>query len=148
MPEIRPEVDAEAVAVAYLNQDDDFVALAGGPKASTNLPRDWAPEPDGDPVRLRVTRVGGPIDLRDPVGHLDAARLQLEAFAATDDEASALCRLARARLVVIATSTFTYPGAAINGARKDAGPQRRDDPTTSIECYFGTVILFVHPTAV
>lgn len=148
MPEIRPDVDAEAVAVAYLNQDADFLELAGGEKASTNLPRGWAPEPDGDPVRLRVTRVGGPVDFRDPVGHLDAARLQLDAFAGTDGEASALCRLAVTRLLVISTSGFSFPGAVITGCRRDQRATRRDDPKTELESYFGAVILYVHPSAV
>lgn len=148
MPEIRPEVDAEAVAVSYLNQDADFLALAGGPKASTELPRGWAPDPDGDPVRVRVTRVGGLPDPRDPVGHLDRARLQVDAFAASSADASDLCRLAISRLLMISSSGAEYPGAVVTGCRRDLGLQRRDDPSTEIESYFAGVVLFVHPSAV
>lgn len=143
MPEIRPEVDAEAVVVSYLNQDDDFLELAGGPKASTELPRSWTPD-DGDPVRLRVTRVGGVGDGL----HLDRARIQIDGFASGSDEASALVRLALARLLVISSSGFRFPGAVVTGSRKDLGLTRRDDESTKLESYYAGVILFVHPVAV
>ena len=143
MPEIRPEVDAEAVVVSYLNQDADFLELAGGPKASTELPRNWTPD-DGDPVRLRVTRVGGTGDGL----HLDRARIQIDGFADGSDEASALVRLALARLLVISTSGYRHPGAVVTGSRRDLALTRRDDESTKLESYYAAVILFVHPSAV
>lgn len=148
MPEIRTPLDFEAVAVSYLTADSELTALAGAGKVAVDLPRGWAPAPDDDPMRVRITRIGTLVTRLDPVLHLEAARLQIDGFAGTSEEASAVTRLALARLLVIAGNGPEFPGAVITDCSLDLGLQRRDDPTTHLPSYFAGVILVGHPVAV
>lgn len=148
MPEVRPGVDYEALVIGYL-RDSELVEDYAGPDAvGKKLPRGWAPGPDGTPGRLRVTRIGGAPDPRDPVGHVARARLQIDAFAATTGAAFDLAAVAVAELLVLPRSGWRYSGAVVTAVQLARDVTARDDPTTTIPGYYAEVILTGHAVGV
>ena len=148
MPEVRPGVDYEALVIEYLRASALVEDYAGPDAVGKKLPRGWSPAPDGNPGRLRVTRIGGASDPRDPIGHVARARIQLDAFAATTGDAFDLAAVATAELLILPRSGWRYPGAVVNAVQLARDVTARDDPTTEIPGYYLEVILTGHAVGV
>ncbi len=135
-------VDAETLAVAYLKTVDDVTDLVGDDGISTELPRSWVA---GD-RHVRLTRIGGlPVDA---VGHLDRARLQIDAFGADGEDAHAIAGQVLLAFRRLPASAFTYPGAVVTGAAQDLGLSGSPDPDTDAPRYLFGVVLYVHPVPI
>lgn len=132
-----PQIDAETLAVGYLAQSAAGDLCSG---VATALPRGWTPD---DP-RLRVTRLGGLPDPRDPIGHVNRARLQIDAFAPSSSDAYELAAQALADLENLPSSGFETPGVVVTAVRQSVGIARQDDPRTGGPRYFLEVILYAH----
>lgn len=128
--------DAELVAVAYLRQQSDVAALVGA-RVSTELP--------ANPTYplLKVTRIMGvPAVPR----RLDAAYLQVEAYADTKAQARLLAATAHAALWA---ATGAHAGAVITGASDALGLGWVPDPafTPPKPRYLFAVTLYAHPAS-
>lgn len=106
--------DAEVLLVAFLAEHPALAALHGG-RVGTQLDR-------GRPA-LRVTRVGG----TPPAWWEDAPELQVEAWAATQDEASVLIRTVIEALEEV---DGQHPEGAVRGHEVHFGPLWSPDPDT------------------
>lgn len=148
MPDVRPGVDYEALVIAYLRASELVEDYAGPDAVGKRLPRGWAPGPDGNPGWVRVTRIGGAPDPRDPVGHVARARLQVDAFAGSTGAAFDLAAVAVAELLRLPRSGWRYDGAVVNAVQLARDVTARDDPTTEIPGYFAEVVLVGHAVGV
>jgi hypothetical protein len=137
--ELYAPVDAETLAVAYLKSVADLTALVGVEGISTELPRDWVA---GD-AYVRLSRIGG--TPADSVGHLDRARIQVEAFGATGEDAFSIAGEALLAFRLLPGSSFDYAGAVVTGVDQDLGLSSQPDPETDAPRYLFGVVLFVHP---
>ncbi|MGH9001914.1 MAG: hypothetical protein ACRDYV_02180 [Acidimicrobiia bacterium] len=137
MAELYAPVDTETLVVDYLGTVDAL----DGVGISTELPRDWTA---GD-RHVRLSRIGGiPAD---NVGHLDRARIQVEAFGATGEDAFAIAGEALLALRLLPGSAFVYAGAVVTAVDQDLGLASLPDPETDAPRYLFGVVLYVHPTA-
>lgn len=121
--------DAEVLLVAFLASHPLLVPLHGG-RVGTQLDR-------GRPA-LRVTRVGrGPADWWE-----DAPELQVDAWAATQDEASVLIRSVIAALEDV---EGVHAEGAVRGHEVVRGPIWAPDPDTTEARYLLDVVLLTYP---
>lgn len=148
MPDVRPGVDFEALVIAYLRASSLVEDYAGPDAVGKRLPRGWAPGPDGSPGFVRVTRIGGAPDPRDPVGHVARARLQIDAYAATTADAFDLAAVVVAELLRLPRSGWRYSGAVVNAVQLARDVADRQDSTTEIPGYFAEVVLVGHAVGV
>lgn len=126
--------DAELVAITYLRSVAEVSAIVGTrvfweiPNAPT-----W-------PL-LRVTRIGGTASVP---RRLDAARLQLEAWASTKGAATTLARTAQAAMW---EARGTHAGAVISGVDDSLGLQWIPDDSSSPPRprVLWSQILYLHP---
>lgn len=142
-----PPVDWEDLVVEFLNQAPEVLALHAAPAAWTDLPREWAPDPDGDPAALRISKVPS-APLADARGHVDRARIQIDSFGATPKDAFDLCRAALVAVLRLDVDPWRYPGAVVNTVGETIRLQRRDDPKVQLPRYFTEVVLTGHPVSV
>jgi hypothetical protein len=125
--------DAELVVTTYLRNQPDVFALVGT-QVSTELP--------ASPVfpLLRVSRIGGtPAVPR----RLDAAHLQIEAWATT--KATARNVAATAHAALWAAGNATNNGAVITGVDDTLGLSWLPDPVTGRPRYIFGVAVYIHP---
>lgn len=108
--------DAELVAVTYLRQHADVVALVAS-RVYTELPASptW-------PL-AKIVRIGGPPAAR---GTLDPATIQCEAYADTKQAARELAATAQAALAD--ADGFTHAGAYVTASEPLSGLQWLPDP--------------------
>lgn len=138
MTDYPEALDLETVAIAAVAP-----ALAGdvgnAEWTAGKLRRGWK---KGDRA-VRITRTGGtPVDW---VGHLQRARLQIEAFAEDDETAFRLA--ARAVVELRRLEGQTLGVAVVTAVNTDLDPRRQPDPPTDAPRYVAGVILFAHPGA-
>jgi hypothetical protein len=131
--ELLAPVDAESLAIDYLNDGGDLAPASG------KRPHDWQA---GDPW-IRVTRIGGVPN--DGIGHLDRARLQVEAYDADEPTAFASAGAALTKLRLLPSSGFEFAGAVVTGVDQDLGMTNSPDPETGADRYLFGVVLYVHP---
>lgn len=137
MPEIMLPVDAETVAITALAAG--AAGTAAGGKVLGRLPRGFSA---GD-VAIRVVRIGGvPVDW---VGHLDRARLQVDAYDGSDEDAHALAALALVDLLQLRGQTVA--GGVVTEVRQDGALRNFPDPDYDAPRYTFGVVLYTHPTA-
>lgn len=146
MAEFRDPVDVEALLVAYFEQDSTVTAALGAHPAWTDLPRDFAPAPDGVPGALRVTSLGG--QSPDPAGHVTTSRIQIDAFGAAPADAWHYATVTTTALRQLPGSGWRYPGAVVTSTVVSAPRRLPNDTTTAIPAYFVEVVLVHHPVAV
>lgn len=138
-------LDLETVAIEYLSGRADLLELLGGDAelVSGKLRRGWT---KGD-LAVRIVRVGGtPVD---HVGHLDRARLQVEAFAGDDLAAHDLAARALVELRTLEGRKVEVGAArgVVTAVEQDLGLRRQPDPITDAPRYLFGVVLYGHPTA-
>ncbi len=138
----RPEVDAETIVVDYLSADSTPTSSTVDGVADA-LPRGWTK----DSLRLRVTRLGGAPRPGDPIGHLNRARIQVDAFGPDSSSTFAAAARALADLRNLPSSGFETPGAVVTAVEVELGIQRADDPPTNAARYVFGVILYGHAVA-
>lgn len=143
MPLIRKLVDVEALAVAYLEQDDDLGALVGGTgdaaRISTELPAGFRPE-----GRLQVFAATSS-ELDAATHYLDRAVLQVNGYGATKAEAFDVT--AEAIRALLEAPQAEHAGAVVTAAARLTGPAWNPDATTNPPTprYLASVALTVHP---
>lgn len=123
--------DAERIAIDHLNGDGAVTATA-----SSRYPSDLE---DVLP-RLRVQRIGG--TLADEQGHLDRARLQVDAVA--DTKANARTAAAEALASLLRAAEEDHALGVVTRTTNDLGLTYQQDPDTALPRYFFGVTLTVH----
>ena len=125
--------DAELVVVTYLKSHDDVTALVGN-RVITELP--------AAPIfpLLRVIRIGG---LSPAPRRLDAAHLQVEAWAATQETARLVAATAQAALWEAGNATNN--GAVITGVDNTLGLSWSPDPPSNRPRYLFSMYVYSHP---
>jgi hypothetical protein len=124
--------DAELLATTYLRTVPEITTLVGS-RVGTTLPA----EPQFP--YLVVRRYGGLPPVR---GHLDQARLQVDAWGRTKQEARYLAATAQAALHAMPQAT--HSGAVVTGVDDDLGLTWQPDPDTDTPRYLVGLALYVH----
>lgn len=137
MPDQYEELDAEALVIDYLKGRAAVTALVPAAAISTRLRRGWQA---GEPA-LRIRRIGGTAT-EATAAHLVRYRVQVEAFAGTTADASALARRVDLELRRMPASSF--PGAVVTDVRKDLGISDVGDPDSDSERYLFGAVLYAH----
>jgi len=141
MTDFLPPVDVETLTVDYLKTVAAVTSLVGVDGVSGDLPRAWNP---GE-RHVRVTRVGGlPTDR---AAYLDQARIQIDAFGATDIDAHTVAAATLLALLRLPTAGYSHPGAVVNAVRQDLGLANLPDPDSDAPRYLFGMVLTVHPTS-
>jgi hypothetical protein len=125
--------DVELLATIYLRTVGEITTLVGS-RVGTSLPA----EPQFP--YLVVRRYGG---LPPVPGHLDAARLQVDAWGRTKQEARYLAATAQAALHAMPQATHT--GAVVTGVDDDLGLTWQPDPETDTPRYIVGLAVYAHP---
>lgn len=134
---VRTLPDVEAVVTAHLRASAEVQDLTGGgaPRVGTEL---YA----GDTAALKVTLISGEERL---ARHLDAARIQLDAYGGTKAQARTLIATARAVLVEMPS---THAGGVVTDIRTLVTPWW--NPDTGFEParprYTADLEIVLHPT--
>jgi hypothetical protein len=124
---------AELLAVTYLRGVAEVTALVAG-RVGTAVP--------AGPTfpYLVVRRFGGIPPVR---GHLDAARLQVDAWGRTKTEAR--YRAATAQAALLAMPQAAHAGAVMTGVADDLGLTWQPDPEDAQPRYLFGVVTYGHP---
>lgn len=131
------EPDYEVIAVDWLKDSAEVIAVVPATSISTKLRRPWQP---GD-VALRVRRIGG-LPTEGSAEHLGRGRLQVECFAGDEDTAARGARLALARLRALAGTTDG--DVVVTEVRTDLGLANVPDPDSDAERFLVGVVLYAH----
>lgn len=131
---LRLGADAELLVITYLRAHSDVQAALGGQYVSSALPA----EPSWPWVT--VQRIGGAGF--GPRGWLDVARLQVDAWADTKQNA-------RSAAANILAALWDLPGVhtegVVTGVEQDLGFRWEPDPETNQPRYLFGVAVYLHP---
>ena len=133
----RVAADAEAIAIEILLANSDVTATFGD-RIGTELDLTKAEELP----KLRLTTVSTRGVVR---RHLDAASIQLEAWAGSRIAAKTALEVARGALLEDNLEGTYPPHGVLTGTDNGVGPVPRPDPETSTPRWLCTVVLYCHP---
>lgn len=140
MTDFRPEPDFEVIAIGYLAGLEAVTDLVPADSIGTRLPRGWSA---GAPA-LRIRRIGG-LPTERVAQHLARGRLQVEAYAESEDEAFAIASLVDVELRRIPDEPFA--GAVITSSAKDLPLSNTPDPDSDSARFLFGVVLYGHSIA-
>lgn len=144
MPEFQQRADTQTILVAHFRREDAATATIIGTGDTARVGRKIATDfPQGGRQDLQLARTSG-TDTDPETAHLERAVIQLNAYGATDTEASALWRAAD--LWLRQARAETHDGAVITLVEKLTGPTADDDPATGAPRYLSSYAVYVHPT--
>lgn len=125
--------DAELLVVNRLRATAEVTALVGT-RVYTQIP--------ATPTYplIRVTRIGGVPAIRQ---HLDVARIQIDAWGATQYQARTVAATAQA---AIHAATGTHATGVVSNVEDDLGLTWSPDPDTDQPRYVFAVAISIHPT--